>query len=279
MNVKQHSLLVAGTGIALGLLAIVNVAGATHSWNNASGNPYHWARASNPFTLKLGDNVTSAWDVYLATTTAHWSESSVLNTTIVAGNTNNTKGRYTPKQCAPTLGRGEVCNYRYGANGWLGMATIWASGTHITQGTAKMNDTYFNTASYNTLAWKNLVMCQEVGHIFGLDHQDEKSDNANLGTCMDYTNNPDTNQFPNAHDYEMLEDIYAHLDSPTTVSASTPPGSGRAAEDSNDSDDPRDWGREIRRSADGRASLFEKDFGNGQKVLRHVIWAEPRGNH
>ncbi len=30
---------------------------ANHSWNN-----YHWARTSNPFTLKVGDNVTSIWD-------------------------------------------------------------------------------------------------------------------------------------------------------------------------------------------------------------------------
>jgi hypothetical protein len=40
-------------------------------------------------------------------------------------------------------------------------------------------------------------MCQEVGHTFGLDHQDENFNNTNLGTCMDYTNDPSTNQHPN----------------------------------------------------------------------------------
>jgi hypothetical protein len=29
---------------------------------------------------------------------------------------------------------------------------------------------------------------------------------------MDYTNDPSTNQHPNAHDYEELDIIYAHLD-------------------------------------------------------------------
>ena len=29
---------------------------ADHSWGS-----YHWARTSNPFNLKLGDNVTSCW--------------------------------------------------------------------------------------------------------------------------------------------------------------------------------------------------------------------------
>ncbi len=33
-------------------------------------------------------------------------------------------------------------------------------------------------------------MCQEIGHDFGLDHQDENFNNPNLGTCMDYTNDP-----------------------------------------------------------------------------------------
>ena len=50
-----------------------------------------------------------------------------------------------------------------------------------------------------------MVMCQEVGHDFGLDHQDENFNNPNLGTCMDYTNDPSTNQHPNAHDYEELD--------------------------------------------------------------------------
>ena len=54
-----------------------------------------------------------------------------------------------------------------------------------------MNDSYFNTAKYNTPAWRRLVMCQEVTHDFGLDHQDEIFNNANLGSCMDYTNDPD----------------------------------------------------------------------------------------
>ena len=33
-------------------------------------------------------------------------------------------------------------------------------------------------------------MCQVGGHDFGLDHQDEDFINANLNTCMDYTNDP-----------------------------------------------------------------------------------------
>src|SRR5512134_2807423 len=119
--------------------SFVGAATANHAWGN-----YHWARTSNPFTLKLGDNMTSAWDAYLATASSDWSASSVLDTTIVAGSNPR------PKNCRPVLGRVEVCNAKYGNNGWLGIAQIWANGSHITQGVAKMNDTYFNTPSYNT---------------------------------------------------------------------------------------------------------------------------------
>jgi len=231
-------------------------AGATHSWGN-----YHWARTANPFTLKLGDNVSSVWDPILGTTSSDWTQSTVLNTTIVAGGV-STKAL---KRCPATSGRVEVCNTTYGNNGWLGVAQIWANGDHITQATVKVNDTYFNTSTYNTTAWRNLVMCQEVGHTFGLDHQDENFNNANLGTCMDYTNNPGTNQHPNTHDYDQLVTIYTHLDSTTTIGA-TPAGFANA-----DVHAQENWGEKV--SDNGKSALFVRDFGNGFKVFTFVIWA------
>lgn len=267
----------------LALVAILSgsIAYATHSWGN-----YHWARTSTstPFTLKLGDNVAGSWDAYLGEASSDWSVSSVLDTSIVGGGTNNTKGKRTPKNCVPTAGRVEVCSARYGSTGWLGVAQIWASGNHIVQGTAKMNDTYFNSAPYNTPAWRRLVMCQEVAHDFGLDHQDEIFDNANVGSCMDYTNDPDggaggaapddlSNEHPNAHDYEQLETLYAHLDGTTTVGQSVS-GSGNAAlEHGVDGEEVAAWGKVIRTSSDGKPSLFEKNLGNGNRVFTFVIWA------
>lgn len=242
-----------------GLAAFVSTASADHTWG-----PYHWARTTNSFTLKLGDNVSSSWDPYLKAAAADWSLSSVLDMTIVPGS-----NLLNPKNCRAKTGQGEVCNAKYGYNGWVGIAQIYISGSHITAGIVKMNDTYFSTKKYNTPEWRNLVMCQEVGHILGLAHQDENTSNANLDTCMDYTNSPATNQHPNAHDYTMLETIYAHLDSSSTLSQAKATAPQIAA-----SDDPREWGREILRSAEGRTSLFERDFGEGQKVFTHVFWAD-----
>lgn len=243
------------------IVTSAGVAYASHSWG-----PYHWARMSNPFTLKLGDNVSSTWDAYLSEASADWSLSSVLDTTLVGGQGG--------KNCRATSGRVEVCNRKYGNNGWLGIAQIWVNGTgHIVQGAAKMNDTYFNTATYNTPAWRRLVMCQEVAHAFGLDHQDEVFGNPNLGTCMDYTSDPDgplSNEHPNAHDYEQLELTYVHLDGSTTLSTSIPGGNGQDV----DLDHPKGWGKALRKDGKGRNAHFERDLGNGGKVFTFVIWAD-----
>ena len=254
--------LVAAATVAA-MAGVVTPAGATHSWGG-----YHWARTSNPMTLKLGNNVTSAWTGYLATSSVDWSISTVLDTTVVPGSTN--------ARCRAKSGTVQVCNAAYGNNGWLGIASISISGgTHITQGTVKLNDTYFNTATYNTTAWRNLVMCQEIGHTFGLDHQDEVMSNANLNTCMDYTNSPGTNQFPNQHDYDQLVSIYAHLDSTTTVSSATATARASAADAARGPmDTPGEWGRRVSGSDNPRqVAVYERDFGGGEKEVTFVIWA------
>ena len=273
----------------LAFFAFPHTAQANHSWNG-----YHWARTNNPFTLPLGDNVTAAWDSYLAaasgpaqpspadpsptfTSTNDWSDSSVMDTKIVAGGT-------TRKRCRPTSGRVEVCNYTYGTNGWLGLAQIWLSGSHIVQSTTKVNDSYFNTATYNKPAWRHLVMCQEVGHTFGLDHQDETKTNANLGTCMDYTNDPDggaggtsatdpSNEQPNQHDYDQLVSIYTHTDLRTTIASTSaastlPPAANRGGFNSR-----AEWGRKLRESRDGQLKLFVRHFGSGARLFTWVIAA------
>lgn len=248
----------------LAVVAVASVAQANHSWGN-----FHWARQSNPFTVKLGDNVASKWDAYLAEADSDWSASTVLDTAIVAGGTK-------PKSCRPTSGQVEVCSDRYGNNGWLGIAQIWASGSHITQAVVKVNDYYHDQLPYSRPEWRRLVMCQEVGHAFGLDHQDEIFDNGNLGTCMDYTSlplGPPSNEHPNRHDYDQLVSIYSHTDNTTTVSSALP-GALRSSPAVNEIDfaDVAQWGRLVSTSRDGGQSVFELDFGHGVKVITHVTW-------
>jgi hypothetical protein len=221
-------------------------ASASHSWGN-----YHWARTANPFTVPLGDNVTSTpasnWDGHLNVASADWTQSRVLDSPVVAG----TSGK---KRCAATNGRIEVCNSRYGYNGWLGLAQIWTSGSHILKASAKMNDSYFGSITYTDTNEQHVV-CQEIGHGYGLDHQDESG--ADLNTCMDYADALD-NAHPNAHDYEQLETIYAHLDSTSTVS-STQATSGSV----------------LHRRDGLRSSYVVEDLGHGFRLHTFVFHAIP----
>ncbi len=216
---------------------------ASHSWGS-----YHWARTSNPFTVPLGDNLSPDWDPRLGVSSADWTASSVLNSPVVTGNGGN-------KRCSGTNGRIEVCNGRYGFNGWLGLAQIWTSGGHIVKATAKMNDSYLSSATY-TNTNKQHVLCQEVGHGYGLGHQDESG--ADLGTCMDYADALD-NPSPNAHDYQQLETIYnGHTDSTSTVS-SVPATSGSV----------------VHRRDGFRSSYIEEDLGHGFRRHTFVFHAIP----
>ena len=264
--------------VVAGLMATSPVpADANHSWGN-----YHWARTTNTFTLKLGDNVSSAWDAYLDEASSDWSQSSVLDTTKVPGGTN-------PGVCQPTNGRVEICNATYGNTGWLGLTQIRVTGEgHITSAAVKMNDTYFDTARYNTPAWRRSAMCHEVGHTFGLDHQDEASNNPNLGSCMDYTNDPDgppSNEHPNQHDYDQLVALYAHTDRRNsyddTAVMTAPLASSPSASDEGDGTNQSEWstwsewsewGRTLRFDAHGRPILHERDLGGDQRLFTWVFW-------
>lgn len=286
-------------GGALTLLVLasgVSVAHATHAWGT-----YHWASKTHPFTLQIGNNLTGTWSPILqkdadgsgvipdwnamvgktkldasGQPVAEWTKQEIILSKIPG-----TAG----SRCKAVEGTTQVCNNKYGNNGWLGLATIWLSGNHITKGTAKMNDSYFNWATYNNPNEKKHVMCQEVAHTFGLGHQSE--DGTSLNTCMDYFSNTGGNAensqstVPNYHDYEQLSKIYnsdpltgGHLDTSTTLAAAASALATQAdATDSGD-DNQRQWGRLLSQSKNGRSSVYEQTLENGIQIVRHVFWTE-----
>jgi hypothetical protein len=165
----------------------------------------------------------------------------------------------------------EVCSANYGNTGWLGVAQIWITGgVHIVQGTVKNNDYYFGSSSYayNNTAEMQHVICQEIGHTFGLAHQDESG--ISLNTCMDYYHNTSASDtkstHPNQHDYDELVIIYSHLDSTSTI------GQLPAAILKGDFSSPKEWGQLVSKSARGDESVFVRDFGRGNLVVTFVTW-------
>lgn len=211
---------------AIAVLAILAVpAQATHSWSI-----YHWARIANPLPLEVVDSVTSDWQQEFDDSVVDWNKSSVLDMPVTVGD----DGSRARKRCKSISGKMRVCNASYGKNGWLGLASInLDSSSHITKGVAKLNDSYSSYwAAYHDEMYS--VMCQEIGHIFGLNHTSTNGDDDN--TCMDYSD--DTFPAPpNKHDFDQLKIIYGYLDSYNTYAGggdgdgggggcNAPPGKG-----------------------------------------------------
>ena len=208
--------------VVCALALLTSTTNADHTWGN-----YHWARMASLMPLKVVDSVSADWQGELDAAIGKWNQSTALAMSIDSA---NDKSR-TRKQCRMKDGQMRVCNATYGFNGWLGRATIGIdSNGHIDQGKAQMNDSY---ASYWTIPGeKNHVMCQEIGHVFGLGHTSE--DGSSQQTCMDYSSVL-ASQWPNAHDYEQLSIIYGHMDSYNSYDDGTesggstcnaPPGKG-----------------------------------------------------
>jgi hypothetical protein len=237
---------------------------ADHSWNN-----YHWARTDKRFALQLGSNVLPEWDTALGIASEDWSRSKVLDTLVVPGQSE-------PQVCLArmTPGRVEVCSANHGRVIWLAIAQVELDGEHITAGRAVMNDYYFTRwlITFNQ-ARRQQVMCHELGHTLGLDHQDEDFRNEPLGTCMDYSNDVTLNQHPDKHDYEQLELIYAHTDSFTSAGGASSP----AAVELEDTDllQPTAWGTLAGKTHNGGEEIYVRELGRGRQLVTFALLVPP----
>jgi hypothetical protein len=247
----------------------------------------HWFRESldRKVALNVGTNVTGVWntDGLLDGAIAQWNKALVVDIRKVNGS----------GACVDGIpGQIEVCNADYGESVLgikaLGVARIWWNGEgHIQQGLILLNDSYLvlgryniGGAKYDTYAYRQMVICQELGHTIGLtpmgspsqiSHRDDNHSNSNLGTCMDYTNDPDgslreqrSNLQPDEEDFRQLEAIHNHSDS------------GNRKARFNDrflkiNPRSRDKGRLVRLSRDGGIQVYERGFGQGRKIITYVL--------
>jgi hypothetical protein len=151
-----------------------------------------------------------AWGVY------HW-PSNHLSPTVVSKTTSplydvpgvsqewNNLG--TPIQLVMSTARkGDVTVSESSSAFWLGLATIYLdSSGHIVKGEVKLNTRLLKKYPPAVAAH---VLCQELGHILGLDHNRDE-----LDTCMNDTSAASNAwPYPNAHDAEQLNLAYNHLD-------------------------------------------------------------------
>ncbi|WP_404714053.1 PEPxxWA-CTERM sorting domain-containing protein [Sphingomonas sp. MMS24-J13] len=211
--------------IGCALFAAMNLAAASVSATllPQSWNGWKWSR-TGPLAITLKANVSSAWTPYVTAAAAQWSKDQYIDYVVKAGTPS------TSTTCAASYGTLQVCNANYGATGWVGYTQVWTLNNYIVQATVKLNEYYFSQPKYNTVAWRQLVTCQELGNALGLDDSDHNFGNANSGTCTDYTNDPTgklgtngtlANLAPDATDMANLDRIYSTLG--TTQIASTKP--------------------------------------------------------
>lgn len=266
--------------IVVALLSVIPMpVAASHGWGK-----YHWKRTSSAIKyIPFRRYVSSIWVTRYNTAIADWRKSAMTKIrpkTTFIGPAN--------KSCPMATGQGSVCDGLYGSTGWLGLATIYiAPGNHISRGMARQNNTYFKTKAYNTVAWRQFVICQEIGHIFGLAHVNEIFNNPNTGSCMDYTNDPDggpggasntdkNNMHPNAHDYALINSRHLHIGFVEPERAWRPTDMPVAMDAYRAPITLPQFGSLVWSANGGRTQRYEVEFGGGWKVANWVIWANAR---
>lgn len=278
--------------LALGVLSALLVFANATAWGDHSWGPYHWARTTNSFDLTIINSTTNEWDPYVTQAISHpveldWSRSAVLS---MVEDTSGSTANRVRRQCKGGNGKVRICNLEYGFTGWLGIAGISVdTNGHITTGYTKLNDSYFNADYYNNDSWKQSVTCQELGHNVGLGHQDENFGNQSLFSCMDYQDPP--YEYPNAHDFNQLEGIYAHLDTYDSYDGASevpvdgggdggcnsPPGKGCNKSDLPESNRDIGWGVSVGRS--GNSETFMRIDPDGTRHITHVLWVDDEHDH
>lgn len=190
-------------------------AGATHAWRDAQGRIYHrpdtggvtdftWGdwlgneTFRSAFRARLTDLAPTSWEwaASLHNLTASGSSSYC---TVPNPSASLRKGVY--DACV-----GDYVSYfnQIGYPNAFGLAIMHS--LDYRDGTAHIKTARFliDSGRNNTTFLRQGVICQEAGHLMGLDH------NSDPTSCMYSDSSSDA---PNNHDHAQADDIYAHNDS------------------------------------------------------------------
>ena len=171
----MKKILAAAVALAV-LLTAVTVASADHSWS-----VYHWS--SDNLSPTVVDKTTSSLYGVPAGVTEWANLSTPIQPTL------------TPAK------KGDISVREGFSQTWLGIATIFLDGGHITKGEVKLNTRYleyYEANGYPGIA--DHVLCQELGHVLALGHNRTETD-----TCMNDQEFVGADlKSPNLHDADQL---------------------------------------------------------------------------
>ena len=191
----MKKILAAAVALAV-LLTTVTVASADHSWNG-----YHWPSDNLSPTVK--DKTSSTlWESPNADVGEAVTEWAFLE--------DGSTPRSDIQPTLTTAKKGDISVREGFSQTWLGIATIFLDGGHITKGEVKLNTRYleyYEANGYPGIA--DHVLCQELGHVLALGHNRTETD-----TCMnDQAFIGEALTSPNSHDTVQLNIIYdSHTD-------------------------------------------------------------------
>jgi hypothetical protein len=182
-----------GTRLTIALAALVILLSAAGSafashyiWRG--GNQLHWIR----------DGTAVAQVYWVDYTGSRWP----VNASSIEWNKASRLGAYylSPSDSCPFHCVG-VKAASYGTDDARGWAVLyWDSNGHLTGKTyVRFNNSYAANATKD-----RAVVCQELGHTIGLDHQGNNSTSCMNGSGTDF------NKYPNQHDYDLLYNLYDH---------------------------------------------------------------------
>lgn len=138
-----------------------------------------------PFTLYVTSTIVDPnLQSALSLAAADWSISTVVDVVIA-----------NPPRRAPTV----PVSDGYWSDPWSGLTSISTDHGYIIGASIRLNRSWLDARDANG---KQRVICQELGHALGLDHQDSATD-----SCMGPYS---TGVHPNALDYSDLELAYGH---------------------------------------------------------------------
>lgn len=171
-------------------------------------NVYAWPNDGRGITLEVLNAMEDKWQTMLQVALDNWDQGYPVDSLTLPV----TRIDY-EYDCEGVSGKLKVCNGNYGANRWRGLNELILEKRtgRILNSAAKINEYYLEGSSNRDKDQQLYTLCHEIGHGFGLPHWDEDFTNADLGNCMDYTNNPGANKIPDATNFMFLAQLYGGI--------------------------------------------------------------------
>jgi len=227
---------------------IIDEGNITYRWDNGGDG--------NGLEMKIYNALSEDWYSYLDQAVQDWGngppKSLSLSTEIVPYDFD----------CSPIKGHIKACNGNYGYTDWKGINESILIDGYIVSSTVRLNDFFMKAATSGS---RQYTICHELGHGFGLPHNDENFFNKDLGSCLDYTVRPEQNQQPSAYDFERLAELYGAISSGRRSLDRIHPGSLSFPKISSN----KKW-VSFKRNKYSEDQVM--DLGNGYKILRHFVF-------